>query len=170
MRVEMEHEFNAAPEEVFAMFCDPASHVAKFESFGGENVEIISQTGGPSSGEDFVLVVEQDVTLDLPGFLAKMFSPTNRVTSTDTWRDNGDGSYGGGYTVDTPGVPISVVGTTLLLPVEGHADYTNYTVSVEVEVNIPVVGGRAAKWAKGNVEENMAHQFEAGDAWLAGER
>jgi len=165
----MDHEFNGTPEEVFAMFCDAASHVAKFESFGAENIEILNQSGDGIS-EEFLLEVAQDVTLDLPGFAKKMFSPTNRVTSIDKWRDNGDGTYGGGYIVNTPGVPISVEGTTALLPIDGHPDYTNFSVAVEIEVNVPVVGGKLAKWAKGNVEENMNDQFAAGDRWLAGER
>lgn len=167
MRVEMDHEFAASPADAFAMFCDSDSHVAKFTDFGGENIEIIDLQ---QSDTQMVLTVEQDITLDLPGFAKKLFSPTNRVRSVDTWNDNGDGTYGGGYTIETPGVPIEVVGTTLLLPVDGHPDYSNFSVAVELSVNVPVVGGKLAKWAAGNVEENLAHQFAAGDRWLAGER
>jgi hypothetical protein len=162
VKVTKQHTFDAPVEDVWAMFRDRDSHVAKFEGMGHRNLEVLEH----EADEDRVrIVIARDVTLDLPGFARKVLKPTNHVVSTDEWRANGDGTYGGAFDMDTKGAPVDISGTTHIAP-EGDGR-TRYELETHVSVNVPVVGKRITNWAKGDVEKQMQQEFDAGDAWLA---
>ncbi|WP_052668537.1 DUF2505 domain-containing protein [Nitriliruptor alkaliphilus] len=156
------HTFDAPIEDVWAMLNDPASHVAKAERAGHENVEIVEE----QIDETGILVkLARDVTLELPGFAKKVLSPRNHIVSIDEWRDQGDGTYGGTFTSDFKGAPIDLQGRTRIAP--DGPDRTTYEVEIDVKVKVPVVGKKIESWAEGDVEEQMQNEFAAGDEWLA---
>ena len=155
------HTFSAPIDRVWEMFSDPASHVAKFEGMGHRNVEVLE-----SEGDDrhLHLVVRRVVEVEIPGFARKVLKPTNTVTSTDDWHANDDGTYGGTFAVDIQGAPVKSSGTTRLTPA---GDRTDYEINVLFDVKVPLIGGRIASWAKGDVSKQIGMEFEAGDRWLA---
>ena len=158
----MHHTFDATPAQCWAMFHDPDSHVAKFEGMGHHDVTVLEQD---QTEDELRIVVTREVDVDgIPGFARKFVKPRNTVVSTDLWQDRGDGTYGGEFTLDTKGAPVAIAGTTLLTP---EGDRTHYEVSVEIEVKVPLVGGKLADFSKRIVEKQLAHEFELGDAWLA---
>jgi hypothetical protein len=81
------------------------------------------------------------------------------------WDRRDDGTCGGHFSVETPGAPLRSTGTTLLRP-DGD-DRTFYEVRVQLDVKVPLIGGKIADWAKGDVVKQMQMEFDAGDAWLA---
>ena len=86
------------------------------------------------------------------------------MVSTDEWNDFGDGTYGGTFTLDTKGVPIELTGVTKL-EADGD-DASTYTVTVEIKVNVPLIGGKLADFAKGIATKQLDEEFALGDAWL----
>ena len=155
------HTFTKPVDVVWEMFCTEAAHVAKFESMGHREIKVLKF----ERDDDGVLVeVQRLVDMELPGFAKKVMKPTNTVVSTDRWKANADGSYGGTFLVDTTGAPLDVKGTTIL---RGEGDTTKYEIFVEVKVNVPLIGGRIANFAKGVIDKQFEHEFAAGDAWLA---
>jgi hypothetical protein len=40
-------------------------------------------------------------------------------------------------------------------------------VKVNLDVKVPLIGGKLADWAKGSVKEQLDQEFAAGDRWLA---
>lgn len=161
MKITRTHTFDAPIDAVWAMFADPASHVAKFESMGHREITVVEH----EHGDDAVrLVVQRVVDVDLPGFARKVLQPSNTVVSDDRWRRNPDGSCGGEFTVDTQGAPVKARGTTRLTPA---GERTDYEVTVDVEVKVPIIGGKIADWAKGDISKQFDAEFAAGDAWLA---
>ena len=161
MDVRGTHVFDAPIDRVWAMFHDPDSHVAKFEQMGHRNIEVVDHHG---DDDRLVLTIRREVTVEVPGFARKVLRPTNTVTSVDDWRRHDDGTCSGVYTVDAPGVPIDVRGSTRLTP---DGDRTTYEVEVTVSVNIPLIGGKISSWARGDVEQQLLDEFAAGDRWLA---
>lgn len=161
--VRREHTFDAPIGEVWAMFCDPASHVAKFEAMGHRDIEVLEED---RSEEGLRIVVKRLVDIDVPGFAKRFLKPTNTLVSTDTWRDRGDGTYGGTFVAETKGTPIDVKGTTLIES-EGD-DRTHYVVTTTIKVNVPLVGGKLGDFSKGIVNKQMDDEFRLGDEWLAG--
>ncbi len=156
------HVFDAPIEKVWAMFTDQASHIAKFESMGHRNIDVRTCEVDDAG---LRLVIAREVTVDLPSFAKKVLKPTNTVVSTDIWKDNGDGTYGGTFTADAKGAPIDVHGTTRIEPTADGK--TKYTVTTDVKVNVPLIGGKISNFAKGNIEQQMRDEFACGDRWLA---
>ncbi len=161
MEMTRTHVFDAPVEKVWAMFTDKDSHVAKFESMGHKNIEVLEYE---ADDEHVRIKIRRVVSIEVPGFARKVLKPTNTVTSVDEWRKRDDGTYTGEYSVDT-GNPVHISGTTLIRP-EGD-DKTHYEVSVSIKVNVPLIGGRISNFAKGDVEKQMNDEFSCGDRWLA---
>jgi carbon monoxide dehydrogenase subunit G len=157
-----EHTFDAPLDEVWAMFCDPASHVKKFESMGHRDIEVVESQ---HSDDAFRLVVRRNVDVDLPGFAKRVLKPTNTVVTTDDWTRGADGVCRGTQHVETQGTPVKIDATTQLAP---DGDTTTYSVAIQLDVKVPLIGGKLADWAKGMVSEQLDEEFSAGDRWLAG--
>lgn len=155
------HIFDAPIDRVWAMFCDVDAHVAKFTHMGHRDIEVLEHE---ADADHVRVVITRLVDVDLPGFAKKVLKPTNTVVSTDEWRRTDDG-YRGTYRLETKGAPVEIKGTTWIRP-EGD-DRTFYETSVSVKVNVPLVGGKIADWAKGDGRKQIDEEFAAGDRWLA---
>jgi uncharacterized protein YndB with AHSA1/START domain len=160
--IRREHTFDAPIAKVWKMFCDPASHTAKFEAMGHRDIEVVEKK---ASKAGIKMVVSRSVDVDLPGFAKRVLKPTNTVISTDEWKDNGDGTYGGTFSADTKGAPIKVNGTTLIEADGKNA--THYVVQTSIEVKVPLIGGKLSDFSKGIVNKQMDDEFRLGDEWLA---
>ena len=161
MQLTSTHTFDAPIDAVWAMFSDPESHLAKFASMGHREIEVLEQE---VDDDRLRIVVSRVVDVELPGFARKVLSPSNTVVSDDRWERRDDGTCGGTFTVDTKGAPVKASGTTRLTP---DGDRTDYEVTVEVDVKVPVIGRKIADWAKGDIAAQFDQEFAAGDAWLA---
>ena len=163
MKLTMTHTFDHPVEKCWEMFSDPASHVAKFEGMGHEGVTVLDEERTDAS---LHIVITREVEVDgIPGFAKKFIKPRNTLVTDDTWTDHGDGTYGGQFTLDTKGVPIDATGTTKLVASSDSA--TEYTVGLDVSINVPLVGKKLGGFAKGMIEEQLAEEFRMGDEWLA---
>ena len=160
--IRREHTFDAPISKVWEMFCDPASHLAKFEAMGHTDIEVVEKK---ATKKGLKIVISRTVTVDLPGFAKKVLKPTNTVVSTDEWSDKGDGTYGGTFSADTHGTPIKVHGTTHIEP-DGD-DGTYYVVTTNIDVKVPLIGGKIADFSKGIVNKQMDDEFRLGDEWLS---
>jgi hypothetical protein len=101
----------------------------------------------------------------IPSFAKKFIKPRNTVVSIDDWNDFGDGTFGGTFTLDTHGVPVDIKGQTLL--VANGDDKSDYTVTIDIKVSVPLIGGKLENFSKGIVNAQMDEEFRLGDAWLA---
>ena len=156
-----DHTFDAPIDAVWAMFTDEASHVAKFASMDHRDIEVLSCT---RTDDSFTIEIQRVVDVELPGIAKKVMQPTNTVVSIDRWKANGDGTYSGTFELDTKGAPVEIRGTTHLKPA---GDKTDYRITFELKVNVPLVGGKIANWAKGDAQKQIEMEFAAGDRWLA---
>ncbi len=157
------HTFAAPFDEVWAMLADPDAHVAKYTRMGHHDIEVLD---AGHDDDTLRVVVRRRVEVDLPGFAKKVMSPSNTVTTTDEWRKQSAVEAVGTQQVDTAGAPVKVSAQTRLV---GHGDATDYEVTITVDVKVPLIGGRLAKFAGGTVREQLDEDFAAGDDWLAGD-
>ena len=160
--VKREHTFDAPIGKVWAMFHDPASHVSKFSAMDHRDLEVISED---LTDDALTMTISRLVDTDLPGFAKKVLKPTHTVVSVDTWRDNGDGTYGGEFSAETRGAPISIKGVTKVTAIDEQT--THYTVTTSINVKIPLIGGKVADFSKGVINKQMDDEFRLGDAWLS---
>jgi hypothetical protein len=164
MRVTRVHTLTHPVDDCWAMFHDPASHVAKFEAMGHRDLQVLEQDVDDDS---IRLVLERVVDVDVPGFAKRVISPSNTLRSEDRWVRHPDGTCSGTFVLETKGVPIDISGTTLLEPDADDPDATTYEITIEMKVRVPVIGGKISQVAKGIVERQVDDEFRLGDEWLA---
>lgn len=155
------HSFAAPFETVWSMLRDPASHLAKYEAMGHRDIEVLESTG---NDDGFRLVIRRLVDVELPGFAAKVLHPTNTLTTTDSWRRTGEESATGTQQGKVDGAPVS---TTIGADLRGEGNQTHYQVRVQVDIRVPLLGGRIAAWAGGPARDQLRQEFAACDTWLA---
>ena len=144
MRIEGTHVYPVPVDAVIAMFRDETATVARYESMGHRDVKVVEL----DADDDTVRVVSTRVVdVDLPGFAKKALKPTNTMTQTDEWHRQDDGSWSGTFGVDVQGAPVRIDGTMQLVP---EANGARHTVNLDLQVKIPLIGGKIADWAGKN--------------------
>jgi hypothetical protein len=153
----------AAPvESVIAMLQDKSATVDKYESMGHQDVQVLEFA---AAADAMRIVSSRVVTVDLPGFAKKALKPTNTIVQTDEWRRGADGSWSGTFSGDVKGSPVKISGTMMLAPAASGAEHT---VTIDVQVKIPLIGGKIADWAgKNDVRRTLDAEFAFNDARLA---
>src|SRR6478752_3208368 len=123
----------------YAAMVDQALTIRKYESLGNTDVQVEIFEHDPGCR----IHARRKVSVDLPGFMAKLMSPTNMYDQVDLWTP-APGGYDGRFEITVEGAPVHVNGTMTLREV---ADGVSYVVDGEVKVSIPFVGGMAAGFA-----------------------
>ena len=67
MQIRFTHRFDRPIDDVWAMFADPASHVAKFTRMGHRDLEVLSEE---VTDDSLDLIVRRQVDLDVPAVAA----------------------------------------------------------------------------------------------------
>jgi HSP20 family molecular chaperone IbpA len=156
--------YEADSATVFAMFCDDDATRARYESAGHRDAEIVEHR---QEGDDLLIRSRRVVTVDLPGFAKKVLSPTNTMLQTDRWGPETAGVREGTFDVDVEGAPVKISGTMRLEATDD--DRCRHSVHGTVEVKIPLLGGRIAKWAGKDAGDELAAEFAFNKARLAGD-
>ena len=154
MRIEGTHVYPVPVDAVIAMFRDETATVARYESMGHRDVKVVEL----DADDDTVRVVSTRVVdVDLPGFAKKALKPTNTMTQTDEWRRQDDGSWSGTFGVDVQGAPVRIDGTMQLVP---EANGARHTVNLDLQVKIPLIGGKIADWVgKNDAQRTLDAEF-----------
>jgi len=157
MRFEHTLRYDASPAEVFAMLGDPGfrEQVCEAQHVSECTVEI------DGVDDTMTVTVDQRRPSDgIPSFAKKFVGDTIHIAQREEWRSSTDAVLD----VTIPGKPGHMKGTVTLRP-DGVG--TVETVTGELKVHIPIVGGKI----EGLVIELFEHALEAeqriGKAWLA---
>ena len=162
MELTVHHTFDVPIDAVWAMFADPASHVAKFEGMGHHDVTILESK---STDDELHVVITREVDIDaIPGFARKFIKPRNTVVSDDRWERRTDTECGGWFTLETQGVPMAIEGYTT---VRADGEVSQYEVTVVLKVKVPLIGAKLEGFGKGIVDKQLTQEFALGDQWLA---
>ena len=162
MRLSGSHVYPVPVEAVIAMLRDPDATIAKYESMGHRDVEIVELV---SDDTTLRIVSSRVVDVELPGFAKKALKPTNTMVQTDEWRRRDDGSWAGTFDVDVHGSPAHISGTMTLVP---HGSGSSHDVTLDVDVKIPLIGGKIADWVgKNDVRRTLDAEYAFNDSRLA---
>ena len=161
MKLTDAHVYPVPVAAVIEMLQDKSATVDKYQSMGHQEVQVLEFA---ADADTMRIVSSRVVTVDLPGFATKALKPTNTIVQTDEWRRGADGSWSGTFTGDVKGSPVNISGTMTLTP-EGTG--AKHTVTIDVEVKIPLIGGKIADWAgKNDVRRTLDAEFAFNDARL----
>jgi len=145
-------KFKQDVQTVYA-FVSNAEEVRKRSvAFGDRDIRIdVSEAGGTKTISNTRLV-----TADVPGFMKKLFNPTNTVVDKKAWRTEGDKVIGK-LDVDVQGTPTEIHGTITIAPAPGGS---TYTIDFKGTAKIPLIGGKVEAYVEEQSQKGMREEFE----------
>jgi hypothetical protein len=148
------HHYDRSVDDVLALITDPDFLKRRAEAVGEKNVVVRVDRDGAR----MTIRLERDVESSLPGFMKKLFNPTNHLVDSQTWDTAGQVKTSD-WSVEVSGQKrVQIRGRLSLAPASsGGCDYIEaFTVSVA----IPLVGGRIEKYVLGETESSIRQQFD----------
>jgi hypothetical protein len=165
--IKIEHtlRYDAPPAQVFAMLSDASfrEEVCRAQHATQCDVTIDERSEGTATGTavGMTVVVDQQRPSDgIPAFAQKFVGDTIHIRQHEEWRD-GDGAD---LEVTIPGKPGRLDGTITLRP---DGDGTVETVSGELKVSIPLVGGKVEVLIAELLEHALQSEERVGRTWLS---
>jgi hypothetical protein len=152
--VRSEHVVAADVETVFGLLSDESWARHKDDALH-DGSQVVRREERPDGG--VTLVLSRELPAGAPGFLERLLPKNGRVLQTDEWRASQNGVRRGTWRAEIPGAPARLGGTMRLEPTDGG---TRYLVEGEVEVTVPLVGGRAESFIAGMVEKLARKEAE----------
>lgn len=156
MERSLETMFSATVEEVLAALTDVKLIEAKFAPMGHKDFELLDSS---ESGGRIVRSYKRTVPVNVPGFAPRVLKPENVSTQRDEWEPaESDGSRHGTFEIAAAGTPVKVRGTMELAP-KGKTSCT-YRAIANIEVKVPLIGGKIAGFVAGDVDKGLAQDAE----------
>ncbi|WP_162244538.1 DUF2505 domain-containing protein [Marmoricola sp. Leaf446] len=163
MQLRHEITYRASPDEVFAMLADEDFRRRSAVAQGVLTADVSIVRNGPDEQGISVRIDQLQPTRGVPEVARRFVSETVRLVQLEEWSD----ARGGTVVVELPGLPVTVTGRVVL---SADGDLTRQRVEADVEVRVPLLGGRLAGFIGGLVAAGMDTEQQVGEAWLRGER
>ncbi len=156
MKFSFSMSYDAAPDAVYAMLSEPEFREQVCAAAGSKrhHAEIERTAGGMRVSVDQVLPSH-----GIPSFATKIVGDEIHILQKEEWT----GPEGADLDVTIPGKPGHVRGTITLAP---NGTGTVETVTGEVKVNVPLVGGKLEKLIEGVLESALRNEEKVGQTWL----
>ena len=152
--------YDASPAEVHAMLADPAFR----EKVCVALHTIRRDVSITPDGDSMTVVVDQTQPADgIPSFAKKIVGDEINIVQKESWGSTTDAAL----EVTIPGKPGSFKGTVALT---GDGSSTTESVTGEVKVSIPLVGGKVEDLISEMFAKALRTEQKVGRAWLAGDR
>lgn len=108
----------------------------------GDGSEMVKRTERPDGGVD--ISVSRALPDSVPGFLQKFLPKDGRAVQHESWGPpDADGVCSGTWTVDIPGAPAKLGGTSSVKPV---GDGCEQVITGTAKVSVPIIGGKAEQF------------------------
>jgi uncharacterized protein YndB with AHSA1/START domain len=158
MNFEHQIRYDAPPERVYAMLTDRSFREQVCDA---QRVLEKSVTIAPNGAGTTVTVDQKQRAAGIPSFAQKVVGDQIHIVQKESWTTASDADL----EVGIPGKPGHLLGTVTLRP-EGTG--TVQTVTGEIKVNIPLVGGKLEKLIADMLARALDTENRVGHRWLAG--
>jgi uncharacterized protein YndB with AHSA1/START domain len=162
MRFEHEITYDSAPDKVHAMLADPAFRERVCEAVRAFRHDVSVEPHGAGMS---VVVDQTQPSQGIPSFAKKIVGEDIRIVQREEW----DGESRASLTIEIPGKPGRLDGGITLAPASGGTGSVE-TVSGDVTVKVPLVGGRLEQLVGDLLHKALKAEQRIGRAWLAGDR
>lgn len=148
----------ATPEQVHAMLADPAfrEQVCEFQGFP-KHIVTIDGAGGAGM---HVRVDQYRPATEVPAFAKKLVGDEINILQEERWSSTTEAALD----VTIPGKPGAMHGTVRLV---GDERGTTETVTAEVTVSIPLVGGKLESFIAEMLLKALRAENRVGRDWLS---
>lgn len=160
MRFEHTLRYDASPDEVFAMLGEAVFRERVCEA---QHVTECTTTVDGVDGTMSVMVDQKRPSEGIPSFAKKFVGDTIHIKQREEWSTPTDAALD----VTIPGKPAHMKGTITLRP---DGDGTVETVSGDLKVGLPLVGGKIEVLVAELFEHALQAEHRVGTAWLASGR
>jgi hypothetical protein len=117
---------------------------------------LVSRTERPDGGVDFA--VSRELPSGIPGFLERFLPKEGRAVQNESWGPpDADGVCTGSWSVDIPGAPATLGGTSTLEP---SGDGSVQVIRGTAKVSVPLIGGKAESFIVEMTQKLMAKEAE----------
>jgi Protein of unknown function (DUF2505) len=155
------HRYDRSVDEVFALVTDPDFLKRRAEAAGEKNVVVRVDRDGAR----MTIRIERDLERKLPGFMKKVFNPTNHLVDVQTW-DTSGASKTSEWTVEVQGQKrVEIRGRLTIAPADGGCVYTE---AFDAVVRVPLIGGQVERYVVNETEASIRQQIEFAGRALAG--
>ena len=153
-------DYDAPPERVFAMLCDPAWR----ERVCKESRALRWDVRVEPAGDRATVTVVRVLPARVPDLVKSMVGETIETVQTEQWgAPAADGSRRGDFHVQIKGQPATVTGEVRL---ERHGGGTRETVLGDVRVKIPFIGKRIEPEIAKAIRAGIGVEHRLGAAYL----
>lgn len=152
--VRSEAQSGADVQTVFRTLTDAGWAATKAARFN-DGSRTVSREETPGGG--VTLVVSRTLPEGVPGFLQRFLPRDGRITEHFTWGPEEGGTRRGTWYADIAGAPARLGGTMLLEPT---ASGSRHVIEGDVEVKVPLVGGKAESFIAEMVVKLAAAEAE----------
>ncbi len=160
MKYSHQLSYDATPDEVAAMLADPAFREKVCDAMDAVRRDV--SISGSGAGMQ-VTVDQTQPSKGIPSFAKKFVGDQIQIVQTERW----DSATHADLAVEIPGKPGHLKGAIDLAPA---GDGTAETVSGEIKVKIPVVGGKLEGLIGELLTEALRTENRVGRAWLSERR
>ena len=152
MAMALKYEFGCDVETAFELLTDPDFLVQRSMDLG----ELSADCEVEEDGDIIRVIHSRELERELPSFLAKIFNSLQQVQKIEEWKRKGD-AYAGSFDYIIQGQPVKIKGTFDLKP-KGKGCV--YSAKYDVKVKIPLIGGKAEKFATAQTEDGVRKELE----------
>jgi hypothetical protein len=152
--INVSYEIAGDVEAVYAAISGEGWAPAKAAAFDDESR---MESRSVADGDAVTLAVSRGLPDGIPGFLERFLPAGGRVMQTEEWGPSEGGARRGTWNGHIPGAPAKVGGAMSLEPAGAG---TRYTITGEVKVSIPLVGGKAESFVVDMITKLTAKEAE----------
>lgn len=163
MKFRHEISYDAPLADVFAMLSDPEFRQESAKATGVISADVSITPNGADSEGISVRIDQVQPTDGVPSFAKKFAGDTTRAVQREEWSS----PAGGTISIETPGKPTSIKGTVTLSESGGR---TTETVEAEVNVKVPLVGGKIEALMVERMADGLDKEHAVGVSWLEAQR
>jgi uncharacterized protein YndB with AHSA1/START domain len=151
--------YDAPPADVYKMLADPEFREKVCVAAGA----VRQQVSVTPAGNGMIVQIDQTQPAHgIPSFATKFVGDEIQIVQQERW----SGDAAADFTLEIPGKPGRCTGTVTLAD-DGNGG-TLETVSGDLKVNIPLVGGKLEALISDMVKAAMRKEEQVGRSWLAG--
>ena len=148
------YSYSYDTKTILEMFLSKNYIQKKFDTTGARNIDFLEF--GEKDGK-FIIKTKRDITAEIPGFAKKFIKPTSTITQTEKWDINNEELKTGTVEVTSTGLPVVMTGDLRIEPTE---EGCKNTLEYEIKVNIPLIGGKLAKFLDDEGRKNAEKEYE----------
>ncbi|MBT8110019.1 MAG: DUF2505 domain-containing protein [Gammaproteobacteria bacterium] len=154
MKISTNHRYSHNTGTVYSVFTDTKEIRDKQKALGARKIRVLECERDTDGA---IVRFVRELPAEVPGILSRFLQPWNSVEQSERWRSLDDDIFESELTIDIANVPVTVVGTLKLKPLE---DGCVNQVRLVIECGIPFVGKSLAEFVAADCKRLIDAEYK----------